>query len=65
MMEPLDNGLKDNIPKAEPCSLLSSNTDVIHGSAFGFNQEPPIEALLDELAAIIVEAYFYDKRHNK
>jgi len=64
-MEPLDNGQENNVPKAEPCSLLSSNNDVTHGSAFGFSQEPPVEILLDQLAAILVEAYFYEKRNNK
>jgi hypothetical protein len=37
----------------------------MHGSAFGFYQEPPIEILLDQLAAILTEAYFNDKRSTK
>jgi hypothetical protein len=64
-MEPLHNRSEDNVPKAEPCGLLCSNKDVMHGSAFGFNQEPPLEILLDQLAEIITEAYFKEKRDNK
>lgn len=66
MMKPLDNGLKDNVPKAEPCSLLSSNTDVIHGSAFGFPEnEPPVEKLLEDFAEMVVTAFFYERRNRK
>ena len=62
-MEPLHNKQSNNVvPKAEPCSLLCSNNDVTHGSAFGFHQEPPTEILLDQLAAILVEAYFISNR---
>jgi hypothetical protein len=64
-MEPLHTRQEHNVPKAEPCSLLCSNNDVMHGSAFGFYQEPPIEILLDQLAAILTEAYFNDKRSTK
>ena len=65
MMEPLDNR-EPNVPKAEPCGLLSSNNDVMHGSALGFNdQEPPIEVLIDQFAELLVEAYFYEKRKTR
>ncbi|MEO6333071.1 MAG: hypothetical protein ABIO57_02805 [Candidatus Paceibacterota bacterium] len=58
--------LYDNVPKAEPRGLLCSNNDVMRGSALGLTgQEPPIEILLDQLAEILVEAYFYEKRNNK
>jgi len=65
MIEPLDNR-DTNLPKAEQSSLLSSNMEVMDCSALGVNeQEPPTDILLDQLAAIIVEAYFYEKQHNK
>jgi hypothetical protein len=36
IVEPQDNRQSNNVvPKAEPCSLLSCNNDVTHGSAFG------------------------------
>ncbi len=64
-MESLHNELKNNVPKAEPCSLLCSNTDVMHGSAFGLiDKEPPIESLLEQLAEIIIEVYFYDRNNT-
>jgi len=56
----------NNVPKAEPRSLLPSSTDVTRGSALDLTaNEPLIDVLLDRLAEILVEAYLYDKRHNK
>lgn len=64
-MKSLHNKL-DNVPKAEPRGLLCSNNDVNRGSALGLSDnEPPLEVLLDRLAEILVEAYLYEKRHNK
>jgi hypothetical protein len=63
-MESLDNR-QPNVPKAEQSCLLSSNNGVSDCSALGFEyQEPPIEVLLDQLAEILVEAYFYEKRNT-
>ncbi len=65
MLNPLDNRQKNNVPKAEPCCLLSSNTDVVQGSAFGFPEvERSVEEQIDLLAQIIVTAYFYRKRNT-
>jgi hypothetical protein len=64
MIDPLHNRQDDNVPKAEPCSLLCSNNDVMHGSAFGFEgQEPQTQILLEQLAELIVEAFF-DEQNN-
>jgi hypothetical protein len=64
-MKKLDNE-SNNVPGAEPRGSLSSNDDVMRGSALGFgNAEPPVEILLDQLAEILVEAYFYEKRNSK
>lgn len=66
MIDPLDNRQENNVPKAEPCCLLSSNTDVVHGSAFGFEgQEPQTQILLEQLAELIVEAFFNEQHDNK
>jgi len=64
-MELLDNG-QTNTPKAEQSYLLSSNNGVGDCSALGFTEkEPSIELLIDQFAEILVEAYFYEKRHSK
>ena len=63
MIEPLDNR-DTNLPEAEQSSLLSSNMEVMDCSALGFNQEPPVEVLLEQLAELIVEAYFYEQQHK-
>jgi len=63
-METLHNR-QANTPKAEQSSLLCSNSGVSDCSALGLTgKEPPIEVLLDQLAEILVEAYFYEKRNN-
>jgi hypothetical protein len=62
MIEPQGKRIH-NVPKVEPRGLLPCSTDVTRGSAFGFNQEPPVEMLIDQLAALIVEVYFYDKNN--
>jgi len=65
MMEPLDNR-QNNVPKAEQSCLLSSNNGVSDCSALGVSEQgPPIEILLDQLAEILVEAYFYEIRNTK
>jgi len=64
MINPLDN--RDiNLPKAEQSSLLSSNVEVIDCSALGFKEhEPAIEELVDQLAELIVEVYFYEQANK-
>jgi len=65
MIEPLDNR-DTNLPKAEQSTLLSSNMEVMDCSALGFTEhEPPVEDLLDQLAELIVEVYFYEKQHTE
>ena len=65
MMQPLHNR-PNNVPKAEQSCLLCSNNGVSDCSALGFtDREPPIEVLLDQLAEILVEAYFYEKRNDR
>jgi hypothetical protein len=57
-----------NVPKVEPRSLLPCSTDVTRGSTLGFyDEEPPTEILIETLAELIVEAFFYErnKRDNK
>ena len=55
-----------NVPKAESRSLLPCSIDVMRDSALGLiNEDPSIEVLLDQLAEILVEAYFYEERNNK
>jgi hypothetical protein len=52
-----------NVPKAEPLSFLPCSNDVNRGSALGFNnQEPHTQVLLETLAELIVEVYFYDQQ---
>lgn len=56
----------NNVPKAEPRSLLPCSTDVIRGSALGFKgQEPHMQALLEQLAELIVQVYLYDRNDTK
>lgn len=65
MIEPQGKRI-ENVPIAEPRSLLPCSTDVLRGSALGFTEhEPPVEVLLDQLAELIVEAYFYEKQHTE
>lgn len=64
-MKPLHNKL-NNVPKAEPRGLLCSNNDVNRGSALGFNdKEPTVEALINALSEIILDAYVFSKRAEK
>ena len=56
---------QNNVPKAEPRSLLCCNTDVNRGSALGSEDEASTELLINELANMIVEAYFYHKDNEK
>jgi len=64
MIESQGKGI-NNVPKAEPRSLLPCSTDVMRGSAFGLSQEPPVEILLDQFAEILVAAYFHEKRDKQ
>lgn len=61
-MKTLDNEL-NNVPEAEPRSSLSSNSDVTRGSALG-HTDAATEILLDQLAELIVEAYFYEQNNR-
>jgi len=56
MMEKLHNKL-NNVPKAEPRSLLCSNNDVNRGSALGFNPatDLPIEPLSEESITAVID----------
>ena len=53
-----------NVPKAEPRSFLPCSNDVNFGSALGFEDEASTELLINELAEMIVEAYFYQKENE-
>ncbi|SDE21480.1 hypothetical protein SAMN05216464_104382 [Mucilaginibacter pineti] len=65
-MEPLHNGPDVNVPKAEPRGLLCSNKDVNRGSALALgSQEIEAEALVSQLAELIVEVYFYEQGSKK
>ena len=55
---------ESNVSKAEPRSLLPSGTDVARGSALECENEPASELLINELAQLIVEAYFYHKNNG-
>jgi hypothetical protein len=55
----------ENVPIAEPRSLLPCSTDVLRGSALGFAGQEPVEELLDQLAELIVQVYFYEKQHTE
>ena len=58
-MKPLHNKL-NNVPKAEPRSLLCSNNDVNRGSALGFDsQESQTEVFIEQLAELIVRVYLH------
>ena len=54
-----------NVPKAEPRSFLPSSEDVNRGSALGFDTEISNEVLMNELAEMIVVAYFHYKNNEK
>lgn len=58
---------KSDVPKAEPSGLLPCSTDVTDGSALGFidDEEPSVGVLLDQLAEILVAAYFHEKRNKR
>lgn len=68
MMNPLDKEeqLYTVVPNMEQRTSLSSNKDVIRCSILGSeNLEPANEILLSGLAALIIEAYFYNKKQPK
>ncbi|WP_295794681.1 hypothetical protein [Mucilaginibacter sp.] len=68
MMNPLDKEeqLHIVVPDMEQRTSLSSNKDVIRCSILGCeNVEPSNEILLARLAALILEAYFYNKKQPK
>lgn len=55
-----------NVPKVEPRSLLPSSIDVTRGSTLGFNNEDQsAEALVEQLAKLIIKVYLYEKRNTK
>lgn len=55
-----------NVPKAEPRVFLPCSNDVNRGSALGSTEEePPVEVLIDRLAQLIVEVYFYDHNNKR
>ena len=61
-MKKLGKG-QNNVPKAEPRSLLPSSKDVMRGSALGFiEKEPSIEMLIAALSEIIIDAYVFSKQ---
>lgn len=65
MMKKLGKGEQENIePNEEQRALLPSSREQNRCSSLGFS-EPPVDVLLDQLAEILVEAYFYHKKHDK
>ena len=63
-MKPQGKKLK-NVPKAESRSFLPCSEDVIRGSALGFEgSNTPTPILLETLAKLIVEVYFYDRDNH-
>jgi hypothetical protein len=68
MINPLDKEeqIHTVVPNMEQRASLSSNKDVILCSILGSeNAELSNEILLAQLAELIVEAYFYDKKQSK
>jgi len=52
----------NNVPEAELRSLLPCSTDVMRGSALGFEaQEPHTQILIEQLAELIVQVYLHEK----
>jgi hypothetical protein len=64
IINPRGNKL-DNVPKAEPRSFLPRGKNVSRGSVLGFDGEISHEVLINELAEMIVEAYFHYKNNEK